>query len=47
MQAEAWGTLGSLLDPQPGRLLHVLETPSATLRHARYETGAEVGWHEH
>jgi AraC-like DNA-binding protein len=47
MQAEEWGTLGSLLNPAPGQLLDVLETPSAILRHAYYETGAEVGWHEH
>ena len=42
-----WQTLGPLLTPALGRLLHVMETPSATLRHAFYEAGAEVGWHEH
>jgi len=47
MQAEAWGTLGSQQVAQRGRLLRVLEAPCATLRHAFYDTGAAVEWHEH
>lgn len=47
IQADRWGTLGPLVDCNPGRLLHVLETPSATLRHAFYKSGAEVARHDH
>ena len=47
MATDEWQTLGPLLTPSLGRLLHVLETPSVTLRHAFYEAGAEVGWHQH
>jgi AraC-like DNA-binding protein len=47
MQAEAWGTLGSQQGAQRSRLLRVLEAPCAILRHAFYDTGAEVEWHEH
>lgn len=47
MQAEAWGTLGLQEGTERSRLLRVLEAPSATLRHAFYETGTEVEWHEH
>lgn len=42
-----WGTLGPLETPTLGRLLHILEAPCATLRHAAYDNGAQVGWHEH
>jgi AraC-like DNA-binding protein len=41
-----WGTLGA---PEPGaaRLVRVVETPVAILRHAFYEKGAIVGLHRH
>src|SRR4051812_2559523 len=44
---DEWHTLGPLLTPELGRLLHVMDAPGATLRHAFYEPGAEGGWHEH
>jgi AraC-like DNA-binding protein len=47
MQAETWGTLGPRRSDAQSRLLRVLETPCATLRHAFYDAGAKVGWHEH
>ncbi len=41
-----WGTLG---EPDPGaaRLVHIVETPVAILRHAFYERGAIVPRHRH
>jgi AraC-like DNA-binding protein len=47
MQAETWGTLGSRRNPAQSRLLRVLEAACATLRHAFYDAGARVEWHEH
>ncbi len=42
-----WGTLGEPAPTCCARLVHVVETPVATLRHAFYETGADVPLHRH
>jgi AraC-like DNA-binding protein len=42
-----WGTLGLPRDPALARLLHVVETDVAVLRHAHYEPGAHVPLHRH
>jgi AraC-like DNA-binding protein len=49
MDASArWGTLGQpLADTPPGRLLRLVHTPVATVRHAVYEAGAVVPSHRH
>jgi AraC-like DNA-binding protein len=47
MDMQRWGTLGPLVSGSPATLLHVLGTSTATLRHARYEAGAEVCSHKH
>lgn len=43
-----WGTLGEPADPKrSARLLHVVETKIAVLRHALYDGGASVPTHRH
>jgi AraC-like DNA-binding protein len=42
-----WGTLGVPGEPGMARLLHVVETGIATLRHVHYAAGASVPAHRH
>ena len=47
-RAEEWGTLGQpSLDAPSGRLVGLARTEVAALRHAFYESGAEVPGHRH
>lgn len=46
-QSSNWGTLGVPRDPGLARLLHVVETDVAVLRHGHYERGAHVPLHRH
>jgi AraC-like DNA-binding protein/quercetin dioxygenase-like cupin family protein len=43
----AWRTLGVPAEPGAAQLLHLVETPVATLRHAFYDQGATVPLHRH
>ena len=45
--AREWGTLGRPWDPNLARLVHSVETPFGTLRHALYRRGARVAHHAH
>ncbi len=42
-----WGTLGEPAPQAQARLLHLVETPAATLRHAFYPAGAVIPYHSH
>jgi AraC-like DNA-binding protein len=47
-EALSWGTLGQpSAGASPSRLVRLARTDAATLRHAFYETGAEVPGHRH